>query len=297
MSTLLSVPEISLDAEGLACPLCLSAYVRMISECTGKSLWRCSGCDVTFLYPQPPLQEYAAHFEESAALSADELKSKFENNRARVLARVAGEIQRRRPEGSILDLGCATGAFLGRHFGSGWDCWGVDLSSIAAERAARAGIQVHCGNIRDANFADKRFDFVTVLDAFYYFRSPQNELTEIKRILKDDGLLALELPLATSRIWRSSNPIGQFLSGSKRPLLSSSDHLFYFTPRSVIALLRRCGFTVDAVLPLPGNRQRTVLRDLGMCCYYQLSLALNAISRSRVFLAPRFLVLAGKASQ
>jgi SAM-dependent methyltransferase len=295
MSTLSPVSQVSLNVNGLACPLCVCTEVRLISECTGKSLWRCPGCDVTFLYPHPPLQEYAAHFQ-TASLTTDELKGKFEDNRARVLACVADAIHRRRREGSILDVGCATGVFLRRHFASGWDRWGVDLSPTAAECAAGDGIQVHSGNLRSADFPDQRFDVITVLDAFYYFREPQTDLAEISRLLKDHGLLALELPLATSRIWRSSSPIGKLLSGSRRPLLSSSDHLYYFTPKSVIALLRRCGFVVDVVLPLPGNRQRSVGRDIGMFCYYQLSLILKTISRSRIFLAPRFLVLARKDS-
>ena len=297
MDASLPLTETSINADAPACPLCSSVHTRTVCEYAGKSLLKCSGCGVSFLFPQPSLQDCTTHFEQGSSLTARELKNKFENNRARVLARVATEIRKRRPVGTILDVGCATGVFLSHFFLSAeWERWGVDLSPVAAQHATQAGIEVRCGNIRDANFAETQFDVVTVLDAFYYFKTPQEDLTEIRRVLKDDGLLAIELPLATSRIWRSSSFIGKLLSGSRRSLLDSSDHLFYFTPKSVTALLSRVGFIVNQIVPLPGNRQVSPGRDFAVRSYFRISELLRLLSRSRIFLAPRFLVLTTKSA-
>lgn len=297
MDASLPLTETSINADAIACPLCSGVHTRKICEYAGKSLLKCSGCEVIFLFPRPSSQDCSAHFEQGPALTASELKNKFENNRARVLARVAAEVKKRRSGGTILDVGCASGVFLSHFFSlAEWERLGVDLSPVAAQHAAQAGIEVRCGNIRDANFTKSRFDVVTVLDAFYYFRTPQEELAEIWRVLKDDGLLVLELPLATSRIWRTSSLIGKLLSDNRRSLLDSSDHLFYFTPKSVTALLSRANFTVTQIVPLLGNRQASPVRDFVVRSYFRISELLRLLSRSRIFLAPRFVVLATKTN-
>lgn len=287
-------PAVLYDAK--TCPLCLSVSVKALLKHNAKSLLKCSTCGAGFVLPQPSFEECASHFEEISSLTDAELERKFESNRSGVLARVAGEIQKRRTQGSILDVGCATGIFLGRFFSPPqWERWGIDISRAACERAAHNGLRTRCGELARAQFPDRSFDAVTVLDAFYYFRDPQRELGELRRILKEDGLLALELPLANSRIWRGSTSLGRLMSGSHRPLLASSDHLFYFTPRSLSRLLCNSGFTVAATIALPGNRQQNVFRDFGMRAYSAISFALNAVSTSRIFLAPRFLLLATRS--
>jgi hypothetical protein len=132
------------------------------------------------------------------------------------------------------------------------------------------------------------------LDTFYYFPQPQSDLSVLRRVLKSDGLLVVELPLATSRIFRTSNWAGRLLSRTRRPLLESSDHLFYYTPKSISLLLRRCGFRIDAIVPLPGNKQESLLQDVLYKIYYLFSRALHFLSGSHIFLAPRFMVVAGK---
>ncbi len=279
----------------LGCPLCASLDQKTISEHERKWLKRCLHCDASYVFPQPSLSTVTAHFEDSSTLSETDLESKFERNRERVLSRVADYIQNRKQEGSILDVGCATGFFLGRFFPKPkWHVWGVELSRQTAEKAAEKGIRVHCGSIRTAKFAESSFDIVSVIDTFYYFPEPQSELAQFHRVLKGDGMLMLELPLAGSRIWRTSGRLGKLLSGTRRPLLESSDHLFYYTPKSISLLLERCGFRVQAILPLPGNKQEHFFRNLIYRAYSFLSLVLHSASRSRILLGPRFLVAAGK---
>jgi SAM-dependent methyltransferase len=241
------------------------------------------------------MQAVTAHFEESSYVDESELKRKFEVNRERVLARVARYIHAGHPQGSILDVGCATGLFLDRFFGDGaWETCGVDLSAAAAEQARNKGIRVHRGDIVGAHFMPNSFDVITVLDAFYYFPKPQVELAEFMRILKPGGLLVLELPLAASRIWRTSGKLGKILNWGGRPLLQSSDHLFYYGPTAISTLFNKCGYRVEAILPLPGNRQPGMLRDLAFRGYFAVSRLLMASSRGRIFMGPRFLVTARK---
>ena len=281
-------------AETLSCPLCLETGQRNLAEFNGKFLRKCLHCGGRYLFPQPSPAELLAHFQ-TADTAEKELEGKFELNRENVLSRVADYIQQKRQRGTILDVGCATGLFLARFLRNpGWDAWGLELASASAQKAAARGVRIFRGDIHSARFAENSFDVVSVLDAFYYFPEPHRELAEVHRVLRPDGMLLLELPLATARIWRTSKALGRLVSGSRRPLLQSSDHLFYFTPKSVAMLLQRSGFQVEDKRPLPGNRQAHLPRDFAMRAYSLASSLLHRASGADIFLGPRFLVAATK---
>jgi SAM-dependent methyltransferase len=282
-------------AEGLPCPICLGVARKTLSRHRERSLTQCLDCGGSFVSPQPSAAEIASHFQDTGATPDEDLERNFERNRERVLARVAQYIQGTRSPGSILDVGCATGFFLARFFGkTPWQASAIELSRHKARRAAQNGIRVFVGDIHAAKFGTGVFDVITVLDAFYYFPNPQRELAEFRRILKDGGLLVLELPWAKSRIWRRSVAEARLLPGSSRPLLETSDHLFYYTPKSIALLLERCGFQARARVTLPGNRQERVSRDLLWRLYGWFSRVLGIVSGSKLFLGPRFLVVAEK---
>jgi SAM-dependent methyltransferase len=281
--------------ESVGCPVCQSHIHKMISRLGGKELKKCLHCQACFVFPLPSSDAVTASFEDSAALDESALESGFRRNRERVLSRIAEYIQGRKQEGSILDVGCFTGLFLKRFFNKpGWQAWGVELSRRAAEKAAENGVRVHAGKIQCAGIVEDSFDIVSVLDAFYYFPKPQSELAEFRRVLKSDGMLILELPFASSRIWRTSTRLGRLLSGAKIHLLQSSDHLFYYTPKSISHLLESCGFRVEAILPLPGNEQVQLYSNIIYKVYAYLALGLYYLSRSRILVTPRFMVVATK---
>jgi len=281
------------DGHPARCPLCLGSPPKILSRYREKSLNQCLACGITFVLPQPSPSDVAAHFQNDP--DVDDLHRWFERNRERVLARVAKQIQSRKEQGKILDVGCATGLFLARFFpASRWETWAVELSPRKAQAAARNGICVQVGDIHRARFDECSFDVITVLDAFYYFPDPQSELRELHRILRNNGLLVLELPWAGSRIWRRSRILCWLLRDRQVPLLESSDHLFYYTPKSIGQLLHHSGFAVRTILPLPGNRQETMFRDLLYRGYSFFSMLLHTLSGSKCFLGPRFLVVAEK---
>ena len=294
-NVLCALPAALDSAESSACPLCRGLLLKTIAEYKWRRLIKCNQCGVSFALPQPAPEELTAHFEVSQELGEADLQSKFERYREHVLARVAEYIQSQKAGGCILDIGCATGFFLARFFPrANGRTRGIELSSQTAARAVSKGITVHRGSIHTAQLPESSVDVISVIDTFYYFLAPQAELAEFRRILKPQGILVLELPLAGSRIWRTSHRVGKLLSGTRQQLLETSDHLFYYNPKSITFLLEKSGFQVQTLLPLPGNRQQHFFRNLIYKAYSLLSLSLHAISRSRILLAPRFAVVACK---
>lgn len=279
----------------LTCPICRAGDLETASEDEGRRLVKCLDCGVRFVYPPPPLPSIFAHFQDSPALDEEGARNTFEHNRENVLSRVAAHIRSQKETGKILDVGCATGFFLKRFFSvPGWQMWGVELSSASAGVAKQRGISVHKGTIHSAGFQSDFFEVITVLDAFYYFPRPQTDLAELHRILSSDGLLVIELPLSGSRIWRTTGKLGKLLSGVRFPLLRTSDHLFFYNPKSMSLLLSSQGFRIRTVVQLPGNRQRRLLRNVIYGCYSLFSSLLSFISGSNIMLGPRFLIVAQK---
>jgi SAM-dependent methyltransferase len=280
--------------EAVRCPLCRANQPRTLVAAGAKSIKQCSRCSVCFLFPQPSRAEVTSYFQSSEEESpTSDLKRDYEDCRREVLAHVARDIQCRKDPGQILDVGCATGFFL-THFFVGWDRHAVELSPRKAELAAQAGIQVHLGDIFAARLPRASFDAATLLDAFYYVREPHSTLAELRRILKDDGILVLEVAWASSYIWRRTGLVGRLLH--EDPLLETSDHLFDYTPRALSRLLHSCGFMVEATLTLPANRQERWFQD-ALCRTYSLFSRLVAtVSAGRFCLGPRFLIIARKRS-
>jgi SAM-dependent methyltransferase len=262
-----------------------------------KLLRKCLHCGVLFVMPQPPADALTNHFQRGGLVQTD-FDTHFEVNRQPVLSQVSNYIQSHKGGGAILDVGCATGFFLANFAtNSNWQACGTELSLPAAQEARCSGVQVHVGDTRSAKFQDHSFDVVTVLDAFYYFPNPASELAELGRILKQDGVLVMELPWANTRLWQRAAAIGKFINRSRIPLLQSSDHLFYYTPKSVTLLLESCGFQMQTIRPLPANRQQGALRDFLWSAYGLFSQLLWKLSAGGVFLGPRFLVIAGRIPQ
>jgi SAM-dependent methyltransferase len=279
--------------EVIRCPVCRATQPEVIVAAAAKSIQRCRRCSVCFLHPQPSPAEVASYFEngeEDAPAAA--LRRDYEDCRREVLAQVANEIQLRKDRGNILDVGCATGFFLQRFF-SEWERHAVELSPRKADMAARNGIRVHVGDLFSASFQRSSFDVATMLDAFYYVRDPHSCLAELRRILKEDGILVLEIALATTYLWRRTGLVARLLK--EDPLLEASDHLFDYTPRSLSLLLHNCGFILEEILTLPANRQERRFPDALCRIYSVLARAAGTLSGGRLCPGPRFMVIARKA--
>jgi SAM-dependent methyltransferase len=140
----------------------------------------------------------------------------------------------------LLDVGCGNGDFLASLRERGWEVFGTDFSNAACEFARAKGISVHQGPLASAGFSDKLFDVVTLWHVLEHLPDPTAELIEIRRILRDDGLLIIQVP--------NSKSITLKLTGIHWLPLDLPRHLQHFTPLTLNQLLKQTGFT-------PASRQ------------------------------------------
>ncbi len=140
-------------------------------------------------------------------------------------------------KGKILDLGCSYGYFLKTASDLGWNVWGVDINKEAIDYLKRdLNSQVAWGTIFDIKFPEKFFDAITAWDVLEHLPDLESVLKKMEELLKDKGVLAIQVPNGESLTAK--------ISRGKWPWLSPPDHLYHFSPKSLSNFLEKFGFKI-----------------------------------------------------
>jgi SAM-dependent methyltransferase len=132
-----------------------------------------------------------------------------------------------------LDLGCGDGRLTARL--DAVELTAADVSAVALERARRRVPGARIAELQpDAPlpFGDGEFDLVLCAETIEHMRDVQLLLSEVRRVLKPGGTLALTTPASRALI---------------RPPHPLSPHLRFFTRRSLRELLGELGFEVHSL--------------------------------------------------
>ena len=98
----------------------------------------------------------------------------------------------------ILDIGCGGGVNVERFLKmTESKVFGLDYSSLAVERSAELNrlaiddgrCEIIQGSVSDLPFENNTFDLVTAFETVYFWPDFVNDLKEIYRVLKDDGIV------------------------------------------------------------------------------------------------------------
>jgi SAM-dependent methyltransferase len=219
----------------VACRLCGSRDLRVLFTATrsARQVVRCRGCGLVFYNPQPSPAQAAALY------THDYLEDEYPQARApgqmRLAHRRLARIERETGVGSLLDVGCGRGDFLAVARERGWKAAGLDISPVAARRAATtAGVSVYEGELTDPPRSELGpVDVVTLWDVLEHLTDPLAALAAVPRWLRPGGLLVVQTQNARSvtaawmgRRWE------QFVEF----------HLYHFSSRTLRRALGRAGF-------------------------------------------------------
>jgi SAM-dependent methyltransferase len=139
---------------------------------------------------------------------------------------------------TLFQKGCGDGAFLQSLKSRGWDVYGTETSAAGCAIARAKGISVHEGELATADFPDGVFDVITLWHVLEHLPDPVVELKRIRRMLKDDGTLVVEVP-------NSDSPTLRFCGGQWYAL-DVPRHLQHFSPSTLQRLLDSTGFRTNA---------------------------------------------------
>ena len=235
-------------ADRLACPLCEGKEVAIFSDDEDRELTvsdlgssrgnvahgrilRCAACGFGFRQSRPAEEDLSALYRQLDP----EVYEKEMNGRLVTARRHLKMVQKYSKGTWLLDVGCASGAFLGCAADAGWSVVGVEPSEVLCRRAqAILGVRgdVFCVPLQQADLPASSFDVLTLWDVLEHVPDPRSFMKHCASLIKPGGYLLANVPDLDSlqaRVLR------------KRWPLLLAEHLNYFNRKS----LKLCGELAD----------------------------------------------------
>ncbi len=241
----------------IECPLCGGA-ARLHMTLAHTQIFRCVGerCDLQFASPQlndhDLAQAYAQLYYRPDG-SQPVLENTPEPDIRHLLERLSrrfGSLEGKR----ILDYGCGSGVLLKIATELGARATGIEQSPTAREGIAREGFATVYSDLDALRQAEPgaQFDLVILFSVIEHLRCPWHDLEQLRPLLKPSGRVVLLTPN-----FDSLNSRLQTTGWEQRANLT---HLFYFTPLSLAAALRRAGFDPIELPPISRHSAHGFLR-------------------------------------
>ncbi len=234
--------------ERVRCNLCGADDTTPVAEIDGFHIVRCRQCGLVYVNPryrEELLQEIYTeeYFDHDGIKNGleffgyDDYLADEENIKITFAKRLK-TIERYARKGRLLDIGCATGFFLDLARSKGWEVVGSEVSSFSGHYAReRLGLDVRLGTLKELRFDPQTFDVVTMWDVIEHVVDPMGELREVRRILRDGGLLSLITPDVGSLVAR-------ILGSRWEEFRRVREHIYFFSRRTMTEMLRRADFEV-----------------------------------------------------
>ncbi len=224
----------------LVCPLCASKDVETLSDDDDRKLsasdlgssrravahgkiLRCRSCRFGFRSLRPVEEELFTLYRHLDP----EVYEKELQGRIKTAKRHLKIVHRYAPGGRLLDVGCASGAFLNCAADAGWSVAGVEPAEILCHKAKQllhGRGDIFCVPLQQADLPASSFDVVTLWDVLEHVPDPLRFMQHCAKLLKPAGYLFANVPDLDSLQSR-------FL-GERWPLLLA-EHLNYFNRQSL----------------------------------------------------------------
>ena len=275
------------------CPICGPGATSLFVRSSDREVLRCTSCGLLFSNPRPSPQEIAEFFASQYITDKRRAEVDFSSLRELTLKREVALVRRFLPDGGrLLDIGCASGAFM-RQFTNDrrWTVEGVEPSRFAAEYARSTwGLTVHTGFLRDLRVPIETFNAITSLDSFYFHPEPNEDLAEMARIMVPGGYLFMEIPGLAFRLFKNSGPLARLLYG-EAARLNAGLHLYFYSAATLSRLADKHGFRLVARYAQQGPIYGSEFLRLANAAYFRLAALLYGLSGGRLNGAPKeFLV-------
>lgn len=211
-------------------------------------VFHCRQCTARFTNNVPAEDEIGRYYKSEDYISHTETSKGLVNTlyhtvRKRTLRQKLMMVQERtgRESGSILDLGCGTGAFLEVMKHAGWHVKGLEPDPDARKIAEGRGVNVS-STTQFFHLPEKAFDVVTMWHVLEHVHQLHGYFEQFGKILKDEGLLFIAVPNYTSY---DASHYGKDWAAYDVPR-----HLYHFSPGSMEVLTRKHGFRIEDILPM-----------------------------------------------
>ena len=220
----------------------IDVYRSSSDEKLFDQLVRCKSCDLIYLSPRIKeeliINSYKKAIDKNF-INQDKYRIKTFNNSMKYLIRKYDLQPSKRFK--VLDIGCAGGAFPKAASDLGMSVIGIEPSTWLAEHGRKHyNLDIRSGLLEEHNLKKSSFNLVTLWDVIEHLTNPDDVISRIHHLLKNEGLLIINFP--------NYNSLMRKLLGFKWPFFLSV-HLTYFTPKTIENFLKKNGYLMVEVRP------------------------------------------------
>lgn len=240
-----------------ACPICQSAELKQFLECTDYTVSKekftivqCASCGFHFTNPRPEEAKVGKYYQSEDYVSHSDTKKGLINSlyhyarkfTLKKKLKLVTSVSTKR-QGTLLDMGCGTGAFLNTCKEAGWKVQGIEPSTDARDIAKKNyGLDLYDVNSWE-KFPDNSIDVITTWHVLEHVYKLEEEVKQVRRTLVSGGTFVVALP-------NCSSADAQFY-GHHWAAYDVPRHIWHFTPADVKRFFEKQGFTLESVLPMP----------------------------------------------
>lgn len=207
-------------------------------------LWLDEQFEILVTHPQPSLEKLPSYYESEDYIShTDGRRTLFEKLyhfiKGIALKKKLNLVNSISTKGSILDIGAGTGEFLLTCKNDGWHVTGIEPSERAKQIAHQKGIGMEESL---ANLADYSFDVITMWHVLEHVPNLEQQLKELKRLLKPNGVLLVAVPNYKSY---DAKVYQEYWAAYDVPI-----HLWHFSKNAISKLFALQSMKLVQVLPM-----------------------------------------------
>ncbi|MFH1776635.1 MAG: class I SAM-dependent methyltransferase [Candidatus Omnitrophota bacterium] len=224
--------------ESVNCDLCGSHSSRPVFN--SYRIVRCGGCGLIYTKLRSSsistLKEYDRYAREWYL--REEIQQTYYNREfEEVCLERIKLIEKFKPRGRLLDIGCGNGIFMQTAQKRNWTVEGVELSPLLVNfLQKKKGLPAQCGNFEQIDFSHNKFDVITMWEVLDHVFSPKQILSKVSQLLNDGGIFVACV--------NNMNSLEKTLLGEKWRIINPEHHFTYFTPVSIKKLFGQAHFSI-----------------------------------------------------
>lgn len=239
-----------------SCPACKSEHIEprlkakdhTVSQ-NDFAVWHCNDCTLCFTQDVPGQEAIGAYYASADYVSHSDTKEGLINTlyhlvrkRTLVSKRKLIERETRLKSGSVLDIGCGTGAFLNTMKEARWEITGLEPDPVARTKATELYHIAPQEPQRLFDLPPASFNAITMWHVLEHVHELHAYINKISELLAADGRLFIAVPNYTS-----------YDAGFYKENWAAWDvprHLYHFSPASMAKLLAQHGLKLVSVKPM-----------------------------------------------
>lgn len=212
-------------------------------------IWECKSCTLRFTQNVPGADEISRYYQSENYISHSDTDKGFINKlyhkvRGRTLKQKRNLLEKMtgKKMGSLLDVGCGTGAFLHTMQQAGWKSSGLEPDDTARNKAR----ELYNLNVESSeklfSLTAESFDAITMWHVLEHVHDLHKYLNQLKKLLNQTGKIFIAVPNYTSY---DETVYKQFWAAYDVPR-----HLYHFSPKAMEKLLAIHDMKIVAIKPM-----------------------------------------------